>query len=328
MNIKKDAIKLHEKLKGKLEVNPKIKVNKSNLSLLYTPGVSEVVKLISKNEKNSYRFTGKGNSIAIISDGSRVLGLGNKGASAALPVMESKALLYKLYGDIDAIPICIKTQESKEIIKIIQNIAVNFGAINIEDIESPKCFEIVEVLNKTLDIPVFHDDQHGTAIVTVAALLNSLKLVKKDIKKVKIVVLGAGAAGYGITNLLVYAGAKNIIVLDSHGAIFKGRKNINKYKDRIANITNSNNIKGNLETVINGSDVFIGVSGHNNILTAKMIKSMNEDPIIFALSNPDPEINPYKAKKAGAKIIATGRSDFKRPAIIYRICEARRRTPQ
>ena len=158
---------------------------------------------------------------------------------------------------------------------------------------------------------MFHDDQHGTAIVTVAAVLNSLKLVKKDIKKVKIVVLGAGAAGYGITNLLVYAGAKNIIVLDSHGAIFKGRKNINKYKDRIANITNSNNIKGNLETVINGSDVFIGVSGHNNILTAKMIKSMNEDPIIFALSNPDPEINPYKAKKAGAKIIATGRSDFK-----------------
>ena len=311
MNLKKEAIKLHEKLKGKIEIKPKIKIDQKNLSLLYTPGVAEVVSLISKNKKDIYKYTGKGNSVAIISDGSRVLGLGNKGGESALPVMEGKALIYKQYGNVDAIPICLKTQNKDEIIKIVENISLNFGAINIEDIEAPKCFYIVDKLTKKLDIPVFHDDQHGTAVVVLAALLNALKLVKKNLSKVKIVVLGAGAAGYGITNLLVYAGAKNILVLDSKGIISKKRNDLNKYKLRLARLTNSNNLSGDLNHAIKNADIFIGVSGQKNILTKGLISLMNKDKIIFALSNPDSEILPAEAKKFGVRIIATGRSDFK-----------------
>lgn len=310
MDIKKETIELHEKLKGKLTLKPKIEVNRKILSLLYTPGVAEIVKLIYENKNNVYSYTGKGNSIAIVSDGSRILGLGNKGPLAALPVMESKAFLFKYYGDVDAVPICIKTQDKDEIVKLVEDISPNFGAINIEDIEAPKCFFIVDELSKKLDIPVFHDDHHGTAIVTVAALLNSFKLVNKDIINSKIVILGAGAAGYGITKLLLKAGAKNVIVLDSKGIIHKGRENLTLSKIEIAQSTNFKGIKGSLKEAINGSDVFIGVSAQPNILTVEMIKEMNKDPIIFALTNPNPEIMPDEAVKAGAKIVATGRSDF------------------
>ncbi|MBI1972440.1 NADP-dependent malic enzyme [Candidatus Woesearchaeota archaeon] len=311
MNFKKEAIKLHEGLKGKIEIKPKIKVNQKILSLIYTPGVAEIVRLIHKNKADVYKYTGRGNTIAIISDGSRVLGLGNQGAEAALPVMEGKALIYKTFGNVNAIPLCLKTQDAQEIIKIVENLAPNFGAINIEDIESPKCFEIVEALTQRLDTPVFHDDQHGTAVVTVAGLLNALKVVKKKLEMVKIVILGAGAAGYGIMTLLHYAGARNMLVLDSQGIIYEDRANLNKYKEHIARITNPRRERGRLGDALKNGDVFIGVSGQKNILTQKQMKSMKKHPIIFALSNPDPEIMPQEARKGGAAVIATGRSDIK-----------------
>ncbi len=310
MNLKKAALKLHEKLKGKIEIKPKIKVNKNILSLIYTPGVAQASLSIFKNKKNSYKYTWKSNNLAIISDGSRLLELGNKGGEAAIPVMEGKALLYKEYGDINAIPICLKTQEKWEIINLVENIALNFGAINIEDIEAPKCFEIVDDLSKKLSIPVFHDDQHGTAVVVLAALINSLKLVKKKLDKVKIVVLGAGAAGYGITKLLNYAGAKNILVLDSQGIVSPKRYDLNMYKLYLAKITDASE-EGTLKDAIKNADVFIGVSGQENILSLNLVKKMNNDAIIFALSNPNPEILPNKARKSkNVKIIATGRGDF------------------
>lgn len=303
-------IELHKELKGKLEFKPKIKVDDNNIKLLYTPGVADVVRQIAKNKEDLYLYTGKPNSIAIVSDGSRILGLGNLGAEAALPVMESKALLYKVYGNVDAVPLCLKTQDAEEIISIVENVSPNFGAINIEDIESPKCFEIVDELSNRLDIPVFHDDQHGTAIVVLAALLNALKLVKKSLANARIIVLGAGAAGYGITNLLCYVGAKNVVVLDSKGSIYGGRDDLNDYKKKLAKITNTKNEDLGLESALHGSDVFIGVSGQKNILSSNMIKKMNKNPIVFALTNPDPEIFPDEAKKGGAAIVATGRSDF------------------
>ena len=301
---------LHKKLKGKIETKPKIKINKKNLKLLYTPGVAEVVRLIAKNHENLYIYTGKGNNVAIISDGSRILGLGNLGSEAAMPVMESKALLYKVYGNVDAVPLCIKTQKAQEIIEIVENLSTNFGAINIEDIEAPKCFEIVDELTKRLKIPVFHDDQHGTAVVALAALMNALKVVNKNLGNSRIVVLGAGAAGYGITKLLCYAGARNVIVLDSLGSIYEGRKDLNNYKQNLAKMTNRKKEDLDLDSVLFRSDVFIGVSGQKDILSHDMIKKMNGDAIVFALSNPDPEINPSEARNGGAKIVATGRSDF------------------
>ena len=301
---------LHKKLKGKLELKPKIKVDKRNIKLLYTPGVADIVKIIAKDKECLYLYTGKGNNVAIVSDGSRILGLGNLGAEAALPVMESKALLYKIYGDVDAISLCLKTQKAEEIISIVKNISINFGAINIEDIESPKCFEIVDELSKRSKIPVFHDDQHGTAVVVLAALLNALKLVKKNLPNARIIVLGAGAAGYGITKLLFYAGAKNMIVLDSVGSIYEGRDGLNDYKENLAKITNRKKEDLGLESALHKSDVFIGVSGQKGILSRNMIKKMNRNAVVFALSNPDPEIFPEEAKKGGAIIVATGRSDF------------------
>ena len=306
-----NSLELHKKLKGKLEFKSKIKIDKKNLSLLYTPGVAEVVRIISKKPETVYEYTGKGNTIAIVSDGSRILGLGNLGAKAALPVMESKALLYKVYGNVNAIPLCLKTQKVDEIISIVENISPSFGAINIEDIESPKCFEIVDELAKRLDIPVFHDDQHGTAVVVLAALLNALKLVNKDLAKARIIIFGAGAAGYGITKLLCYAGARNIIVLDSCGTIYESRSGLNRYKTHIAKITNPKHENLELDSALNWSDVFIGVSGQKDVVTASMIKKMKKDAIIFALSNPEPEILPGEAIKAGARVVATGRSDFK-----------------
>ena len=311
MGIKEKALSLHKKLKGKIEVSSKIPIKSTKiLTLLYTPGVAEVSKEISKNKNSVYEYTSKWNSVAIVTDGSRLLGLGNVGPEAALPVMEGKSVLFKIFGGVDAIPICLKTQNAKEIIQTAKNISPTFGAINIEDIDSPKCFEIVESLEKMLDIPVFHDDKDGTAVVTLAALINAAKLVKKKIKNLKIVVGGAGAAGHGITKILYDYGLRNLIVVDSKGIIFRGRRNLDKYKKELSAITNKNNVEGNLEDALKGADVFIGVTGKGNLLNKSHVRKMSKRAIVFALSNPDPEILPKEAKKGGARIIATGRSDF------------------
>ncbi len=311
MGLKEDALKLHKKLKGKIEIKSKIAIKNSKiLSLLYTPGVAEVSKEIVIDRNKVYDYTSKGNSVAIVTDGSRVLGLGNVGPEAALPVMEGKALLMKLFGNIDAFPICLNTQDTEEVITAIKNISPSFGAINIEDIDSPKCFEVVERLSKELDIPIYHDDQHGIGIVTAAALLNSLKLVKKNIQKIKLVIAGAGAAGTGIVKILSVFHIPNIIVVDSKGAIYEGREDLDKFKEDIAKRTNVEKIQGSLDEVINEADVFVGVTGRGNIVNKNFIKRMNKKAIVFALSNPDPEILPDEAKKGGVSIIATGRSDY------------------
>jgi len=304
----KDAIKLHEKLKGKITIESKIRnLKPKDIQLIYTPGVAAVCEKIHKNPSQKYYLTSKANNVAIVTDGTRILGLGNIGPDAALPVMEGKAVLYKKYGKVDAFPICLNTTKKQEIITIIKAIEPVFGAINLEDIESPKVLEIADDLQKELSIPVFHDDQHGTAVVVLAALLNSLKIVKKNIKSVKIVIAGAGSAGYGICKLLSFVGCKNIIVVDSSGAIYQNRlENMNNYKSEIAKITNPTMKKGSLEEILKDADVFVGVSGMSGILSDKTIQSMSKDPIIFALTNPEPEVDPKVAKKAGAKIIATG----------------------
>ena len=309
MDYKKQSLILHEKLKGKLEIKSKTPIKtKDDLSIAYTPGVAQPCVEISKNKDLAYKYTPKSNSVAVVTDGSAVLGLGNIGPEAAYPVMEGKAVLFKEFANIDAYPICIDSQEPEDIIKTTKLISPGFGGINLEDISAPRCFEIEEKLKELLNIPVFHDDQHGTAIVTLAALINALKLANKKIEDIKIVMSGAGAAGIAITNLLINYGLKNIILLDSKGAIYKGRNNLNKYKEQIAEKTNKENLKGSLKDVIHNTDVFIGVS-QPDILTQKDIENMAEKPIIFAMSNPDPEIKPELAKKAGAFIIATGRSD-------------------
>ena len=302
-----DAISLHKKLRGKIFVGSKIPSLKlSDIELIYTPGVASVSKEIFHNPDQKYALTSKGNNVAIVTDGTRVLGLGNIGADAALPVMEGKAVLYRQYGKISAIPICLKTTDKKKIIETIKIIEPLFGAINLEDIESPKVLDISKELEKQLQIPVFHDDGQGTAIVALAALFNSLKLVKKSISEIKVVIVGAGSAGSWIGRLLKFAGCKNIVVLDSKGSIYKGRKkNMNKYKKEIAKFTNTKE-RGSLSEVLVNADVFIGVSGVKNLLKSNMIKTMNKDPIIFALTNPYPEIIPPVAKKAGAVIVASG----------------------
>jgi len=302
-----DAISLHKKLRGKIFVGSKIPSLKlSDIELIYTPGVASVSKEIFHNPDQRYALTSKGNNVAIVTDGTRVLGLGNIGADAALPVMEGKSVLYRQYGKINAFPICLNTTDKRKIIEIIKAIEPVFGAINLEDIESPKVLDISRELEKELSIPVFHDDRHGTAVVVLAALFNSLKIVNKKISSIKTVIVGAGSAGYCISKLLKHAGCKNIVVLDSKGAIYKERKNkMNKYKKEIAKITNPKE-KGSLSEVIRRADVFIGVSGIKDLLPGKMIKTMNKDPIIFALTNPDPEINPIVAKKFGARIVGTG----------------------
>jgi len=302
-----NSIELSKKLGGKIEVRSKQKLTKQNLPVLYTPGVAEVSKAIAKNKKLAFEYTIRKNTVAVISDGSAVLGLGNIGPEAALPVMEGKCLLFKELAGVDAFPIVLDTQDTEEIIKIVKAIASTFGGINLEDISAPRCFEIEERLKKELDIPVFHDDQHGTAIVVLAGLINALKVVKKDIKKIKIVISGAGAAGIAITKLLLKYGAKDIILADSMGIIHKERKGLNPAKKEIMHFTNIHNVIGMLHHALIGSDVFIGVSAPN-ILTAKDIKKMNKRAIVFAMSNPVPEIDPREAKKGGAEIIATGRS--------------------
>lgn len=303
----KDAILFHKKLQGKIFVGSKInKITDKNLQLIYTPGVATVCKEIFNHPKSRYQLTSKGNNVAIVTDGTRILGLGDIGPDAALPVMEGKAVLYRKFGNVSAFPICLDTKDKKQIVETIKAIAPVFGAINLEDIESPKVLEISQELEDALDIPVFHDDRHGTSVVVLAALINSLVLVNKKISEVKIVVIGAGSAGYGIGKLLSFAGCKNIIVLDSKGAIYKGRtESMNKYKEEIAEFT-SRDEKGSINEAIVGADVFIGVSGMKNLLKPEMIKKMNQNPIVFALTNPDPEINPSLAKKAGARIVATG----------------------
>jgi len=303
----RDSLSLHKKLKGKIFIESKIPSLKlGDIKLIYTPGVAKVCKQILHHPELKYSLTSKGNNVAIVTDGTRVLGLGNIGADAALPVMEGKAVLYRQYGKISAFPICLSTKDKNKIIETVMSIEPVFGAINLEDIESPKVLDISRELEKKLKIPVFHDDRQGTAVIVLAALFNSLKLANKRLAQVKIVIVGAGSAGYGIGKLLNYAGCKNIVILDSKGTIHKGRKKyMNKYKEEITQFTNPKE-KGKLSKVLKDADVFIGVSGIKNLLKAKMVKTMKENPIIFALTNPDPEINPSVAKKAGVKIFATG----------------------
>lgn len=303
----KKAISLHRKLKGKIYIESKIhRITDENLQIIYTPGVATVCKEIFHHPDLKYDLTTKGNNVAIVTDGTRILGLGNIGPDAALPVMEGKSVLYRKYGKINAFPICLNTTDKKKIIDTILAIEPIFGAINLEDIESPKVLDISNELVKRLSIPVFHDDRHGTAVVVLAALINSIKIVNKKISEVKVVIAGAGSAGYCIAKLLHFAGCKNIIILDSKGTIYKNRKiNMDKYKQELAQFTNKKE-RGQLSEVISNADVFIGVSGIKNLLKPKMIKEMNENPIVFALTNPEPEIDPVLAKKTGAKIIATG----------------------
>jgi malate dehydrogenase (oxaloacetate-decarboxylating) len=311
MNYQEESLSQHLKHRGKIEIKSKFPVIKSkeDLSVAYTPGVAAVSSLLSKYPEKAFQYSIKGNTIAIVSDGSAVLGLGNIGPYGALPVMEGKALLFKEYGDVDAYPIVLSTQNTEEIIQAVKAIAPTFGGINLEDISSPRCFEIESRLINELDIPVFHDDQHGTAIVVLAALINSLKLVKKIPENVRAVVCGSGAAGISITKLLLKYGVKNIVMVDSVGIVSKERADLNKIKTEMLEITNPNNLTGDLSNALEGSNLFIGVSAPG-VLKPKHIKTMAEKPIVFAMANPTPEIMPDNAKEAGAYIIGTGRSDF------------------
>ncbi len=304
------ALEEHKKHAGKIEVVSKMSVgNKDDLSLAYTPGVAQPCIEIHKNEEEAYTYTAKGNLIAVVSDGSAVLGLGNIGPKAAMPVMEGKAILFKEFANIDAFPICLDTQDVEEIIKTVKYLAPTFGGINLEDISAPRCFEIERRLIEELDIPVFHDDQHGTAIVTCAGLINALKLVGKTFENAKFVISGAGSAGISICRLLHLFGAKNIVLTASRGAVQKDEPWLNDAQKEIAKITNHEQIRGSLADVIKGTDVFLGVSAPG-VLTAEMVKTMNSDAIVFAMANPIPEIMPEEAKKGGARVVATGRSDF------------------
>ncbi|MGD9535035.1 MAG: NADP-dependent malic enzyme [Candidatus Nitrosocosmicus sp.] len=318
MSLEEDAINLHRTLKGKIEIHNTVAIHKSFkgkvdlLDLIYTPGVAFVARDIGKDKKLAFDYTSKWNNVAIVCDGTRVLGLGNVGPEAAIPVMEGKSVLFKVLGGVNAFPLCIDTKDKEEIIKLVKFIQPMFGAINIEDIESPKVLEIVERLQNELLIPVFHDDQHGTAIIALAGLLNALKLVDKRIDKVRVVIAGAGSAGYGIFKILMEAGCKDIIVTDSIGALHVNRTAgmENPYKREISKQSNPKGISGSLTEIIKGADVFIGVSGKGKLINKDIIKTMNPNPIVFGLSNPDPEILPSDALEGGARIVATGRSDF------------------
>jgi malate dehydrogenase (oxaloacetate-decarboxylating) len=322
--IKEDAINLHKTLRGKIEIHNRVSIDaafgeeKGTLGLIYTPGVAYVAEEISKNKELIYDYTSKWNNVAIICDGTRVLGLGNIGPEGALPVMEGKSVLFKVLGTINAIPLCISTKDKEEIIRFVKAIEPGFGAINIEDIESPKVFDIIKRLRDELSIPVFHDDQHGTAVITLAALINSLRIIDKKLDNIKVIIAGAGSAGYGIFKILKEAGCEDIVITDSKGAIYEARKDLvttsvnseNSYKQEIARNSNPRKLVGNLEEVIRNADVFIGVSGKAGLLGKGMVESMNRNAIVFGLTNPDPEILPAEALKAGARIVCTGRSDF------------------
>ncbi|MDU1443631.1 MAG: malic enzyme-like NAD(P)-binding protein [Clostridium cochlearium] len=310
MDVKEMALKLHSEKKGKLEVVGKIPAkNREDLALAYTPGVAEPCVHIAKDKKNVYEYTTKGNMVAVVTNGTAVLGLGNIGPEAALPVMEGKALLFKEFANVDAFPICLDTEDPEEIIKTVKLIAPGFGGINLEDIKAPECFYIEERLKKELDIPVFHDDQHGTAIVVLAGIYNALKIVGKKLEEAKILINGAGSAGIAICKLLLNAGAKNIVMCDINGALIEGDESLNPAQKEIAKVTNREKEKGKLVDVIKDKDIFIGVSGPK-ILTKEMVSTMAKDSIVFAMANPEPEILPDEAKAGGARVVATGRSDF------------------
>ena len=310
MNYFEESLKLHEKNVGKISISSKVKViTRDDLSLAYTPGVAEPCRKIHENEENIYKYTSKGNLVAVVTDGTAVLGLGDIGPKAGLPVMEGKAILFKEFADVDAFPICLDTKNVEEIVKAVKLIAPGFGGINLEDISAPRCFEVEEKLKKELDIPVFHDDQHGTAIVVLAGIINALKVVNKKIEDIKVVVNGAGAAGTAISKLLLSTGVKNLIACDKVGILYRGIENVDDAKKELAKISNPENIKGNLADALKGADVFIGVSAPG-IVNQDMVRSMNKDSILFAMANPTPEIMPEDAKAAGAKVVGTGRSDF------------------
>ncbi|MCR5634259.1 MAG: NAD-dependent malic enzyme [Lachnospiraceae bacterium] len=310
MTTNEKALMLHEQWMGKLSTEPKAPVNsREDLSLAYTPGVAEPCKVIAKDPEAAYKYTMKSNTIAVISDGSAVLGLGNIGAKAGMPVMEGKAVLFKTFGGVNAVPICLDTQDTEEIIKAVTWLAPNYGGINLEDISAPRCFEIERRLKETLDIPVFHDDQHGTAIVVLAGIINALKIIGKKKEDCRIVVNGSGAAGIAITKLLLNDGFKHAILCDTKGIIGKHRTDLNWIKKEMCEVTNLENKEGSLADAVKDSDIFIGVSAPGS-LTQDMVKTMNKDAIIFAMANPVPEIMPDEAKAAGARIVGTGRSDF------------------
>lgn len=310
MNINEKALKIHRKHKGKIEIRSKIPLRTmEDLSVAYTPGVGAVCREIYEHENLSWELTNRGNQVAIVCDGSAVLGLGNIGPEAGMPVMEGKANIFKEFANIDAIPLCIKADKTEEIIKFCKQIAPSFGGINLEDISAPRCFEILERLEKELEIAVFHDDQDGTAIVVLAALINAGRALNRDIHKMKVVINGAGAAGIATARLLLAKGVKDVLLLDSRGIIYPGRSHLNKYKEEIALKTNKRKLKGDLVGAMVGVDVFIGLS-KGNLVSKAMVKSMNNNPIIFAMANPNPEIMPDQALQAGAVIVGTGRSDF------------------
>ena len=311
MNYYEEALKLHEKRQGKIHTELNCEINTmDDMSVVYTPGVAEPCRKIAENEEDVYRYTTKSNTIAVVSNGTAVLGLGNIGAKASIPVMEGKAALFKKFGNVNAVPICLDTQDKEELIQTVKNIAPCFGGINLEDIASPDCFEIEERLDQMLDIPVFHDDQHGTAVVVLAALYNALRVIKKDIKDIKVVLNGPGAAGTAIIKMMYTAGVGKIIAVDEFGILYKERKEgLIPHKRALCDITNPDNMQGTLADALKGADVFVGVS-KPNLVTDEMVHSMNEDPIIFAMANPEPEITYQKAKAAGARVVGTGRSDY------------------
>ena len=310
MDYAKESLKMHYELKGKIEVVSRAKVDSSEaLSLAYTPGVATPCLEIQKDVNKSFELTRRWNTVAVVTDGSAVLGLGDIGPEAGMPVMEGKCVLFKEFGGVDAIPLCIRSHDVDEIVNTVRLLAGSFGGVNLEDISAPRCFEIEKKLKECCDIPIFHDDQHGTAVITLAGLINALKIVGKKLSDVKIVTSGAGAAGIAIIKLLISMGLKNVIMTDRHGAIYEGRDNLNAVKEEMAKITNRNHENGTLADVIKGADVFIGVSAPGT-LSKDMVRSMAKDPVIFACANPVPEIYPDEAKEAGAAVVSTGRSDF------------------
>ncbi|MBR1814737.1 MAG: NAD-dependent malic enzyme [Lachnospiraceae bacterium] len=310
MDYAKESLRLHYEWKGKLEVTPRAAVDsKEALSLAYTPGVAQPCLEIQKDVNKSYELTRRWNTVAVVTDGTAVLGLGDIGPEAGMPVMEGKCVLFKAFGDVDAIPLCVRSKDVDEIVNTVRLLAGSFGGVNLEDISAPRCFEIEEKLKACCDIPIFHDDQHGTAVVTLAGLINALKVVGKKIEDIRIVTSGAGAAGIAIIRLLMAMGLKDVVMCDRKGAIYEGREGLNPIKEEMAKITNREMRKGSMEEVIKGADVFIGVSAPGT-LTKEMVRTMAKDPIIFACANPTPEIFPDEAKEAGAAVVSTGRSDY------------------